>query len=88
MVPRSFSHEFRILSMKNWIFLNIFEKNQLMTFPTPKTGQSVSAITNSGSTVPGYSLIETTESQISHLNGYELIQYGWGYAKYSSSLTD
>jgi len=58
------------------------------TFKHTITSQTASAITNSGSTVPGYSLIETTESQISYLNGYGLIQHGWGHVKYGSNVTN
>lgn len=52
------------------------------------TKQSVSAIKNNGATIPGYSLIKTTEPNISNNNGYGLLQPTHAFANYGSNVTN
>ena len=52
------------------------------------TKQSVSAIKNNGVTILGYSLIKTTEPNISSNNGYGLLQPTNSFASYGSNVTN
>lgn len=51
------------------------------------TKQSASAIKNSGTTIPGYSLLKTTEPNIWANNGYGLLQPTNSLSSYGSNVT-